>query len=118
MEENKNEELATAQNETPASAMMDAAKTWENKLALTVYITGICAMIIGVIASFVLASELGYYGDDLNIGVLFGGLAASFLNGILLMGFGKAIELIQGIKNNSDAMRAHFLPDESETPKQ
>ena len=74
--------------------------TMENKIGKTLNVIGVATIIVGIIGSLILSINLD---SDFPITLLVGGIA-SFISGMVFVGFGEIISLLQKTVDKQDAI--------------
>ena len=90
--------------------------TMENKIGKTLHVIGVATIIVGIIGSLILSINLD---SDFPITLLVGGIA-SFISGMVFVGFGEIISLLQKNIDKQDAILSYIKSkntDEKVAPK-
>ena len=76
----------------------------ENKIGKTLHVIGVATIIVGIIGSLILSINLD---SDFPITLLVGGIA-SFISGMVFVGFGEIISLLQKNVDKQDAILSYI----------
>ena len=77
----------------------------ENKIGKTLHVIGIATIIVGIIGSLILSINLD---SDFPITLLVGGIA-SFISGMVFVGFGEIISLLQKNADKQDSILNYII---------
>ena len=84
-----------------------------NRIAAVINVFGYLEIVIGIIVGFYLANKdvvmVEYFFEDFKWGLAFAWWAASFLSGILILGFSEIIELLDRININTKNIAAKYM---------
>ena len=98
------------------TGMCSYMMTMENKIGKTLHVIGVATIIVGIIGSLILSINLD---SDFPITLLVGGIA-SFISGMVFVGFGEIISLLQKNIDKQDAILSYIKSkntDEKVAPK-